>query len=127
MITYKQGGAVVGGGIRPCVFADFTVYEREKGGGKEIRVCGLEVEVEDGRRCGISGGDAGWVCGMMVGTAVESDGAKLRAVGNVLRREGKEGGGGGGGWLLWGVRVVHRFAAVEGDVAGEGGSGCCGD
>jgi len=31
--------------------------------------------VEDGRRCGISGGDAGCVCGMMVGTAVESDAA----------------------------------------------------
>lgn len=59
---------------------------------------------------------------MMVGTAVESDGAKLRAVGNVLRLEGKWGRG-----LLWGVRVVDRFTAVEGDVAGEGGSGCCGD
>ncbi len=69
----------------------------------------LEVEVEDGRRCGISGGDAGCVCGMVLGTAVESDAAKLRAVGNVLRLEGKLGGGG----LLWGVRVVESLRLRE--------------
>ncbi len=45
---------------------------------------------------------------MMVGTAVESDAAKLRAVGNVLRREGK-----GGGGLLWGVRVADLLRLRE--------------
>ncbi len=61
---------------------------------------------------------------MMVGTAVESDDAKLRAVGNVLRREGKE-----GGRLLWGVRVVEslRLRMMWRGREGEGGSGCCGD
>lgn len=70
----------------------------------------MEVEVEDGRRCGISGRDAGCVCGMMVGTAVESDAAEFRAVGNVLRLEGKWGGEGG---LLWGVRVVELLRLRE--------------
>lgn len=63
MITYKQGGAVVGGGIRPCVFADFTVYEREKGGGRKLGFVGWKWRWK-------MGDDVGFLEGMRAGYVV---------------------------------------------------------